>query len=62
MVFISEQGKELLRVKDYAAAKDDLGYHVEITGTIDEASKSIAITAVKKLGYDGAACARPPSK
>lgn len=58
-VFISEQGKELLRVKNHAAVTNDLGYHVEVTGEVDPASKTISIQSVKQLGYEGASCARP---
>ena len=61
-VFISEQGKELLKVRNYASVTDDLGYHVEVTGEVDEASKSISIAGVKKLEYEGAACSRPRPK
>jgi hypothetical protein len=59
-VFLSEQGKESLKVRKYTAA-DDLGYHVEVTGVIDGATKTIAIESVKRLSYDGASCARPRS-
>jgi hypothetical protein len=59
-VFISEQGKEMLIVTGYAKAKDDVGYHLEITGVRDGAAKSIAVESVKRIGeYEGAACARP---
>lgn len=61
-VFISEQGREILKVKGYAAVKDDLGYHVELTGTLDEASKTLTIQSVKRLEYTGAQCARPRKK
>jgi hypothetical protein len=60
-VFISEQGKELLLVKNYTAVTNDLGYHVEVTGEIDAASKTISVQSVKQLGYEGASCARPRS-
>src|SRR5580692_11153019 len=62
-VFISEQGKEMLIVTGYAKAKDDLGYHIEITGVPDAAAKSISVQTVKRIGeYEGAACARPKKK
>lgn len=60
-VFLSEQGKELLTVRNYAAVKDDVGYHVEVSGKIDPASKTISIETVKRLAYEGASCARPRS-
>jgi hypothetical protein len=57
-VFLSEKGKESLRVRNYASAADDLGYHVEVTGVVDQAAKTITIESVKKLSYEGASCAR----
>jgi hypothetical protein len=57
-VFISEQGKEMLIVTGYQKARDDLGYHIEITGVAE--GKSIQVESVKRIGeYQGAACARP---
>lgn len=58
-VFLSEQGKESLRVKDFPAVTDELGYHVEVTGTVDAKTKTIAITTVKRLSFEGASCTRP---
>ena len=58
-VFISEQGKELLRVRNYASVKEDLGYHLEVTGRIDPETKTIAIETVERLGDAGASCSRP---
>ena len=58
-VFISEQARAIFQVKDYSSIIADLGYHLEIQGTVDEAAKTIAIRDVKRLAYQGAACARP---
>ena len=57
-VFLDEEGKQSLKVQNYAAVKDDFGYHVEVTGRIDAASKTIAVESVTKLG-EGAFCSRP---
>ena len=62
VVFISEQGRELLKVKNYASAKNDLGYHMELTGSIDPSSKTITVQGVKRMEYTGAQCARPRKK
>jgi hypothetical protein len=35
-----------------------LGYHIEIQAIVDEAAKTISISNVKRLAYQGAACAR----
>jgi hypothetical protein len=58
-VFLSEQAKAIFQVKGYAQLVDDLGYHVEVQGVLDEAGHSITIQKVTRLGWDGAACARP---
>lgn len=58
-VFISEQAKAIFQVKGSASVIDDLGYHVEVRATVDDAGKTITIQKVERLGYDGAACARP---
>jgi hypothetical protein len=58
-VFLSEQGKVSLKVIGYAAAKEDLGYHLEVTGTVDTADKTIKVESVKRLSYEGASCSRP---
>ena len=62
-VFISEQGKEMLLVTGYQKVKDELGYHLEITGVRDAAAKTISVESVKRIGeYEGAACSRPKKK
>lgn len=48
-VFISEQAKAVYRVLDYASAPNDVGYHVEITGEVDEKAKTVSIKSVKRL-------------
>jgi hypothetical protein len=57
-VFISEQARAIFRVKDYSSVVEDLGYHIEIQAIVDEAAKTISISNVKRLAYQGAACAR----
>jgi hypothetical protein len=57
--FINEQTKAVYTVKAYPAAKDDLGYHVEVIGKIDEKTKTIMVQSVTRLESEGAACARP---
>ena len=58
-VFISEQRNELLKVRNYTSVKEDLGYHIEVTGKIDPTSKTISIETVRRLEYEGASCSRP---
>lgn len=62
-VFISEQGKEMIKVAGYAAVKDNIGYRLEITGALDAVAKTISIESVKRIGeYQGPSCARPKKK
>jgi hypothetical protein len=62
-VFISEQSREMLKVTGYANVRDDLGYHVEITGVANPETKSFSVQSVKRIGeYQGPSCARPKKK
>ena len=61
-VFVSEQAKAVFTVKGYPGLIDDLGYHVQVEGSVDEAAKTIKIAKVTRLGYDGAACSRRRQK
>jgi hypothetical protein len=57
-VFISEQAKAIYKVKDYPSAVDDLGWRLEITGTVDESAKTISVTGVKRLSPVVLSCGR----
>jgi len=57
-VFLSEQAKAIFGVQGYPSLIDDLGFHLEITGTVDEATKTVFVQKVRRLQYDGAACSR----
>ena len=61
-VFISEQARAVFNVKEYSSVVDDLGYQVEVHGMVDGAGKTIRVREVKRLEYQGAACARPKKK
>jgi hypothetical protein len=61
-VFISEQAKAMFEIRDYAGVKDDIGYYVEVTGTVDNAAHTIAVRSVKRLSYVGAICHIPKPK
>ena len=55
-VFISEQAKAVYAVLDHASAGDDVGYHVEITGDVNEKAKTVSIKSVKRLSSVPAIC------
>ena len=58
-VFISEQAKAVYEVRDYPAAKDDVGFRVEITGDVDEKAGTVAVKSVKRLSEVTAMCLVP---
>lgn len=58
-VFVSEQAKAMFEVKDYPSVKAELTYYVEVTGTVDETAKTIAVKSVKRLGDAALMCALP---
>lgn len=59
LVFISEQAKAVFEVRDFPTAKDDVGYHVELTGTVDPVAKTISVRSVKRLSELTAICFIP---
>ena len=58
-VFVSEQAQAFFTVKDYPPVVDQLGFHVEVTASVDEDAKTISVKDVKQLSRVGLACARP---
>ena len=58
VVFIDERGKALFFVKGYDAAKEDLGYRVEVTGKLDDDTRMFTVDAVKRIEYVGSSCSR----
>jgi hypothetical protein len=61
-VFISEQAKAMFVVKDHPGVKEDVGYHVELTGVVDEDAKTVSVTSVKRLSEVTNMCGVPPKK
>lgn len=61
-VFISQQAKAMFEVRGYPAVAEDVGWHVEVTGRIDEVGQVIDIQSVKRLSEEGATCALPRKK
>jgi hypothetical protein len=58
-VFISEQAKAIFDVTDPPSVAQDVGYRVEVTGTVNESVRSISITSVKRLSEVVPTCALP---
>ncbi len=61
-VFISEQAKAVYEVRDYASAKDDVGFRVEMTGEVDEKAKAVSVKSVKRLSEVTAMCLIPKKR
>jgi len=61
-VFISEQAKAMFEVKDYPTVKEDVGHHIELTGVVDEAAKTLSVTSVKRLSEVTNMCGVPKKK
>jgi hypothetical protein len=62
-VFISEQAHAIFAVKNYPAIVENIGYHLEVSGTVDESAKTISIESVKRTSeYEGPSCSRPQKK
>ena len=58
-VFLSEQAKAMYQVKNHPTVAEDVGYHVEVTGIVDEAAQTIAVRSVKRLSQVVQTCALP---
>ncbi len=58
-VFISEQAKGIYEVRGYASVKDDVGYRLEITGDVNEETRTVFVKSVKRLSEVTAMCLLP---
>ena len=61
-IFISEQAKAVYEVRDYASAKADVGFRVEMTGEVDEKAKAVSVKSVKRLSEVTAMCLVPKKR
>jgi hypothetical protein len=61
-VFLSEQAKAIFEVRDSPSVIDDVGYRVEITGTVDDDAKTLSVKSVKHLSEVVSMCALPRKK
>ena len=49
-------------LKNYPTVREDVGYHLELTGVVDEKARTIAVRTVKRLGEIVNVCALPKKK
>ena len=61
-MFIAELEKAIYQVADYAGSKDDLGYRVEVRGTLDSDSKILVVQSVRRLEPVALSCSRTRTK
>jgi hypothetical protein len=61
-VFISEQARAMYEVVDHPGVIEDVGYHVELTGVVDEKAHTIAVRSVKRLAEVPQTCGLPKRK
>lgn len=57
-VFVNPKSRALYRLNDYADARNDVGYYLQLTGVLDEKAKTIAVRSVKRLGEVLQMCGR----
>jgi hypothetical protein len=58
-VFLSEQEKAIFEVRDYPTVKDDVGYRLEVTGVVDDSTRTISVKSVTRLSKVTAMCLLP---
>lgn len=61
-VFVHPESRALYAVKDYPTVREDVGYHLALTGVVDEQSKTISVRSVKRLEEIVNVCALPKKK
>ena len=61
-VFVHPESRTLFALRDYPALKDDVGFHLQITGVVDETTRTIAVRSVKRLDPIVNVCALPKKK
>ena len=61
-VFVHPENRALYELTDYPTLREDVGYHLELTGIVDEKAKTIAVRSVKRLGEVVNICVIPKKK
>ena len=58
-VFVNPKAKALYELKNYPTLREDVGYYLELTGVVDEKTKTISVSRVKRLDEIVNVCALP---
>jgi hypothetical protein len=61
-VFVNPKTRSMYRVVDHPSVNDDVGYYLELTGIVDEQTKTISVRSVKRMGDVIQMCGRRPKK
>ena len=61
-VFVHPDSRTLYALKDYPTLKEDVGYHLELSGVVDEKAKTVSVRSVKRLEEIVNVCALPKKK
>ena len=61
-VFVHPASRTAFALKNYPTLREDVGYHLELTGVLDEREKTIAVRSVKRLDAIVNVCALPKKK
>jgi hypothetical protein len=61
-VFVHPVSRTAFALKNYPTLREDVGYHLELTGVVDEKSKTITVRSVKRLDEIVNVCALPKKR
>lgn len=61
-VFVHPDSRTLYAVRNYTTLREDVGYHLELTGEIDEKTKTITVQSARRLEEIVNVCAIPKKK
>ena len=61
-VFVDPKSRTLYQLKNYPTLKEDVGYHLELTGVVDTEAKTIAVRSVKRTSEIVNVCALPKKR
>lgn len=60
-VFVDQKAGRMYAVVNYASLREDVGYYLEVDGTVDEKAETITIRSTKRLGDVIQMCGRKKS-
>jgi hypothetical protein len=58
-VFVDPKSRTLYQLKNYPTVKEDVGYHLELSGVVDADTKTIMVRTVKRTSEIVNVCALP---